>query len=266
MLSNKSNEELTAIASKLATHDESGPVLKELLVRWQEAQKDAARWHDHYVTLTADAELIQQYCVKQSQAVTDVLQILEVKTDELPPGQQLSIALLAEKIVPPLELKNSVNQIRATTLVDMKEAFDAEFFTSPRMKLLSDVDTMAIRYLVDRTFSRAIARLLYLPIGPVAPERDEDGYWCHPATALQPDWDESTPVQEYKDWYASHGLESVTLDLFDQDPELEERILDGESSLSEWEPEQPEGEGWFLFSVFSSEEGFHALFTRRLTD
>ncbi|HED2522664.1 TPA: hypothetical protein R4Y92_001402 [Klebsiella aerogenes] len=266
MLSNKSNEELTAIASKLATHDESGPVLKELLVRWQEAQKDAAQWHDHYVTLTAGTDLIQKWCIKQSEAVSDVLQILEVKTNELPPGQQLSIALLAEKIVPPLELRNSVNQIQATALVDMKGEFDSEFCTSPRMKLLSDVDTMAIRYLVDRTFSRAIARLLYLPIGPVTPERDENGYWCHPATALQPDWNESTPAQEYKDWYASHGLESITLDLFDQDPELEERILDGESSLNEWEPEQPEGDGWFLFSVFSSEDGFHADFTRRLTD
>ncbi|HCR0223081.1 TPA: hypothetical protein OMS29_004249 [Klebsiella aerogenes] len=266
MLSNKSNEELNAIASKLATHDESGPVLKELLVRWQEAQQSTERWHNHYVTLTADAMLIQQYCVKQSQAVGDLFKTLEMKIDDLSPGQQLSIALLAEKIVPPLNLQNSVNQIQATALVDMKGEFDAEFFASPRMKLFSDVDTMAIRYLVDRTFSRAIARLLYLPIGPVTPERDEDGYWCHPATALQPDWDESTPAQEYKDWYASHGLESVTLDLFDQDPELEERILDGESPLSEWEPEQPEGEGWFLFSVFSSEDGFHADFTRRLTD
>lgn len=264
-LQHKTDAELIETATKLAGYSEAGPVLKELLSRWQIQRQLADVQHQQMINLAAESELLHQHAVKQSDAVSEIITVLASVAPNLMPDQQLELSAGAEKLVPSLTLSNTVSQIRAVEVVDLLGALATQFSASARIQQMDPLDLMALSCCIDSVISRRLAELLYLPIGPVPVERDHIGRWSHPASALQPDWDESTPPAEIKDWFRSHGLEVKVVDLADQDDALFDRCMDDVAAVEEWEPTPPDGDGWFLFSIFDSEEGIHAEFTRHLS-
>ncbi|QIR27540.1 hypothetical protein [Kluyvera genomosp. 3] len=261
MFSNKTNEELIALATKMAGYSDAGAVLKEMVKRCQAQHELSEQQHEQSLTLAAESELIRQYAHKQAEAVEEVLKLLSDSTEPVSP---VVLAASAEKLVPTLTLDNVVNQISAVTLVDLRSAIDEMLAATPRISTISEMDKMAFTHCVNSVIARSIAELLYLPIGPVEVERGDDGYWTHPAAALQPDWDEGTSSAEMQDWYLAQGLEVKTVNLEDQDYDLQERILEEAGELREWDPLPPDGDGWFLFCIFDTESGAHAEFARRL--
>ncbi|HED3065053.1 TPA: hypothetical protein R4057_002006 [Kluyvera ascorbata] len=261
MLSNKTNEELIALATKMAGYSDAGAVLKEMVKRCQAQQELSEQQHEQSLTLAAESELIRQHARKQAEAVEEVLKLL---SDSNEPVSPVALAVSAEQLVPTLTLDNVVNQIRAVTLVDLRSAIEVMLAATPRISTISELDKMAFSHCVNSVIARSIAELLYLPIGPIEVDRGDDGYWLHPAAALQPDWDEGTSSAEMRDWYSAHGLEMQTVSMEDQRPNLHEKILDEAADLLDWSPEPPEGEDWFLFCIFDTEDGYFAEFARRL--
>ncbi|MFB5948416.1 hypothetical protein [Klebsiella pasteurii] len=233
MLTHKTDEELIDTATKLAGYSEAGAVLRELVKRWQVQCELSEQQHLQMITLAAESEVIRQ---RQQ-------------------GQPL--------VLPTLD--NVVNQLKAVALVELSADLHTAIQTSPRIASIIPMDVLAFTHCADSTIARAIAKLLYLPIGPVDVERNEDGYWTHPAAALQPDWDEGTASTEIQEWYRAQGLEVEIVNLEDQDYDLQDQILEGTATLREWDPLPPDGGGWFLFCIFDTENGAHAEFARRLT-
>lgn len=264
-LQHKTDAELIETATKLSGYSEAGPVLKELLSRWQVQRELADTQHQQMISLAAESELIHQHSMKQSGTVSEIINLLADITLNLTPDQQLLISTSAEKLVPSLTLDNAVNQIKAVELVDLQSALTRKLSESRRTQQMDALDLMALSCCIDSVLSHRLAELLYLPIGPTQVERDDIGRWSHPASALQPEWDESTPAIEIKNWFMSHDLEVRVVDLEDQDDVLFERCLDDFETLKEWDPIPPDGDGWFLFSIFDSEEGVHAEFARPIT-
>lgn len=232
MLTHKTDEELIATATKLAGYSDASAVLKELVRRWQVQRVLSEQQHLQMVTLAAESEIIRQH------------------------SQDLLASTPA--------LDNVVNQVKAISLVEVSAALHTAIQTSPRIASIIPMDVMAFTHCADSVIARTIAELLYLPIGPVEVERSEDGYWTHPAAALQPEWDEDTGSAEIQGWYRAQGLEVEIVDLEDQDFDLQESILEEAAELREWEPLPPDGDGWFLFCIFDTESGAHAEFVRRL--
>ena len=267
MLSQKTDEDLIATAIKVAGYNEAGPLLKELLNRWQLQRDQSDQVHQQMLEIAGESEVIRQHSIQQTQSVGNILSHLATIAPSLSPEIQVAVANSVEKLKPCPALTNTVKQIQAIAILDLQTDLDDLFKSNLRIAAISQQDQYAVSCCVRSVLSRHLAQLLYLPIGPVAPERDGDGYWSHPAIALQPDgWDESTPTSDIKAWYASQGLEVSIVNLEDQDGDLLDRIWDDKSTLTEWDPVPPDGDGWFLFSIFDSEEGFHAEFARRIAD
>lgn len=258
-LQHKTDAKLIETATKLAGYSEAGPVLKELLSRWQVQRQLADVQHQQMINLAAESELLHLHAMKQSNAVSEVIKLL---SDNSAPVSPVTLTTSVEKLVPTLTLDNAVNQLRATEVVDLQSALANKLSESGRIQQLDNLDLMALSHCIDTIISQRLAELLYLPIGPAPVERDEVGYWTHPAAALQPDWDESTSPAEITDWFMSHALEQKIVTLEDQNDALYERCLENFEALNEWEPMPPDGDGWFLFSIFDGEDGVYAEFVR----
>lgn len=98
--------------------------------------------------------------------------------------------------------------------------------------------------------------------GPAVVSRDDDGFWCHPAA---PDFYEGTPAETYAAWYADKSLEIKGHYMESRSEVLTERWDQGDmSAVAEWQPEPPEGEGWYLWSIFDTEDGPYCEFARRI--
>lgn len=97
-------------------------------------------------------------------------------------------------------------------------------------------------------------------IRPALVARDPDGSWLHPACPISDD--ETFNLQA---WLAGHGFGSafVSMESDDLDDKLYERHA-AEGSFLFWEPKAPDGDGWFLFALYDTEDGPHACFTRPL--
>ncbi|MFV4850634.1 hypothetical protein ACNJNU_13725 [Citrobacter freundii] len=261
-LQHKTDAEIIETAKKLAGYSEAGAVLKELVKRWQVQRELSEQQHQQSLTLAAECDLIRQHAKKQSDTVSEVIKLL---SDNSAPVSPVTLAVSIEKLVPTLMLDNAVNQLRATEVVDLQSGLANKLSESGRIQQLDNLDLMALSHCIDSVISQRLAELLYLPIGPAPVERDEVGYWTHPAAALQPDWDESTPPAEITDWFMSHALEQKIVTLEDQNDALYKRCLENFEALNEWEPMPPDGDGWFLFSIFDSEDGVYAEFVRPIT-
>lgn len=91
-------------------------------------------------------------------------------------------------------------------------------------------------------------------------ERDENGYWTHPAW---PPFDE-----EYipRSWFIDRGLEVATVDFHDEVPEhvSDAYFDDCDCNCSGWEPSRPDGEGWFIFSIHEYEDGPVCVWVRQV--
>lgn len=97
--------------------------------------------------------------------------------------------------------------------------------------------------------------------GPAVVVQDADGFWAHPAT---PQFEESTPYSECMDWYSKQGLEVKGHYMEGDSDDLTARWDDGDlSAVADWQPSVPEGEGWYLWSIFDTEDGPYCEFARR---
>jgi len=98
-------------------------------------------------------------------------------------------------------------------------------------------------------------------IGPVPIERDENGWWSHPAI---PNFDED--VDSYLAWVKAIGLE-MKYKALESDPDhplYDAWFEHGECNASSWSPEEPVGDGWFTFSIHDSEDGPIWAWARRV--
>lgn len=93
-----------------------------------------------------------------------------------------------------------------------------------------------------------VPQIFALPV-----ERDENGCWIHPEYDKLCDGREHVPSEEFDAWLKTNGLEwdyelrDESFDFLDDAPY--------ESDFSEWQPESPDGEGWFIGSIHDSEDG-----------
>lgn len=88
-------------------------------------------------------------------------------------------------------------------------------------------------------------------IEPAEIDRDELGYWWHPALPedVEEDFDLEAYVQE-------QGMETLLIRLDSDDTNPVWITYDeGVPDVSAWEPTPPEGEGWFLLAIFDTEIG-----------
>lgn len=88
-------------------------------------------------------------------------------------------------------------------------------------------------------------------IQPVAIERDEHGFWTHPAW---PSMDEE--LIPYA-WFDDRGLEIKQVDFEYDAPETLQAAWyhDGTADCTSWNPTQPAGDSWFIFSIHDTEDG-----------
>ena len=88
-------------------------------------------------------------------------------------------------------------------------------------------------------------------------KRDEYGNWTHPEYEKFCDDREVVPESEFNDWLSANGLTWQVVYRSDS--------LDGgpdESDFSGWEPEKPEGDGWFVGSIHDTEDGAVCIWLR----
>lgn len=83
-------------------------------------------------------------------------------------------------------------------------------------------------------------------------ERDEDGSYCHP------DFFEGEFLNhEFNAWLLGNGLECSLewMECDDNATALFELYLEKDAGFAHWEPERPEGEGWFTGAIYDTESG-----------
>jgi len=90
-------------------------------------------------------------------------------------------------------------------------------------------------------------------IAPLPVERDQYGYWTHPAYEDFCDGREHIPTAEFNAWMDANGLE-WTVDY--RDEEEIDPTIDG-YDISTWQPETPVGDGWFVGSIHDTEPVVH---------
>lgn len=101
---------------------------------------------------------------------------------------------------------------------------------------------------------------LTLELVEIPVERDENGYWSHPA------WDaifcdrEGMSRNELKSRLASKNLECTFIELeCDYSTESEDAVYRyferGDRDVSDWNPAPPEGDGWFIVSIHETDDG-----------
>ena len=88
-------------------------------------------------------------------------------------------------------------------------------------------------------------------------ERTEDGYFCHPAYSDLFRGRDGISQEEYDGWLKENNLEDCLVYLENSDDEAtRERFFEtGDPDLSSWNPERPEGDGWFIGCIADHEDG-----------
>lgn len=266
-LRHRTNDELFATARELSKYHETGPVLKELMRRHQQLADSNETLRNQLAELAADAETVRIHSLEQAQTAQEILELLATNAPQLSPTTQMLAARLAGEIAPCPALDNAVAVVRASELADLHYLLGHALAEDERVQAIGHMDRLAFTHRLSAAINHRIAELTSLPVRAVTVERDSDGFWSHPAMALQPDWDESTSGAEMQAWFKSHSLETEIVNLEDQDGDLLDRWLedtDSTVSLTEWDPVPPAGDGWFLFSIFDGEDGVYAQFARQI--
>ena len=100
-------------------------------------------------------------------------------------------------------------------------------------------------------------------IAPAEVTRDEYGQWWHPDL---PDWEEGTPGTVIREWISANGLEISNWVMEDmEDPKAYEKAMAAPNGpCSVWNPEPPEGEGWFLLGICDTENGPSCTWVRHI--
>ncbi|EBU3913304.1 hypothetical protein CWK15_18100 [Salmonella enterica] len=89
-------------------------------------------------------------------------------------------------------------------------------------------------------------------------ERDQEGYWTHPAYDQFCDGREFISTDEFNAWLEANGLEWKVS--YRNDEEIDPDVYG--CDISAWEPEAPEGEGWFVGSIHDTEDGAVCIWLR----
>lgn len=89
-------------------------------------------------------------------------------------------------------------------------------------------------------------------ISEVTVERDASGYWSHPAFEALFGGREYVSDSEFRGWLHGLGMEHTTVVLDDEDSAAYQAWAES-GSLAGWEPERPEGEGWFTAAIYDAE-------------
>ena len=89
-------------------------------------------------------------------------------------------------------------------------------------------------------------------------ERDQYGYWTHPALAAFCDGREHIAYDEFNTWASANELE-WRVEYRDED-EIEQHG-DG-YDISTWQPSGPKGDGWFVGSIHDTEDGAVCIWLR----
>jgi hypothetical protein len=85
-------------------------------------------------------------------------------------------------------------------------------------------------------------------------ERCHYGAWIHPALDALHGEREIVPDDEFNQWMDANGLEHV-ITIMDQDePSMALAEWETLGSFSAWEPEKPDGDGWFVGSIHDTED------------
>lgn len=105
--------------------------------------------------------------------------------------------------------------------------------------------------------------LLAKPILPILDiQRDECGYWDHPDIPwhLLPEDADSRP------WLLELGFESHFDGLCLEDSAVSDAYFESDDpDCSAWNPQPPDGEGWFLASIYDTEDGPYACWIKPVT-
>lgn len=95
---------------------------------------------------------------------------------------------------------------------------------------------------------------------PMEPARDHLGFWTHP----------DYPATEYGDaslefWVDILGHEHSFIMLFEDDAakKVSERYFDVGGGVADWQPTKPDGDGWFIASIYDTEEGPACIWLRK---
>lgn len=101
-----------------------------------------------------------------------------------------------------------------------------------------------------------VERIDRLQLEPVEVARDALGWWSHPGY-LAEYGDDEISGEECASWFARHRLESAQTLMSDEvKPEVAEAYFnDGQCNCSAWAIKPPPGAGWFLLSIYDSEDG-----------
>ena len=98
-------------------------------------------------------------------------------------------------------------------------------------------------------------------IQPAPVVRDEYGMFAHPD---MPDFDEGDG-DKCKAWIATRGLQVKMVSLeYHSDEAVSERYFEaGDPDCSYWEPDRPDGEGWFCLAIHDTDDGPVCWWARR---
>lgn len=98
-------------------------------------------------------------------------------------------------------------------------------------------------------------------IQPARVVRDEYGMFAHPD---MPDFDEGDG-DKCKAWIAAQGLQVKMVSLeYHSDEAVSQRYFEaGDPDCSYWEPDRPDGEGWFCLAIHDTDDGPVCWWARR---
>ncbi|AVV37319.1 hypothetical protein [Pantoea vagans] len=97
-----------------------------------------------------------------------------------------------------------------------------------------------------------------MSIKPLEVQRDQYGYWSHPDYLAFCDGREFISTEEFDQWMSDHGLKwKVNY----RDEDMLDPTVDG-CDISAWQPESPEGGGWFVGSIHDTEDGAVCIWLR----
>lgn len=82
-------------------------------------------------------------------------------------------------------------------------------------------------------------------------ERDEYGCWTHPEYEKFCAGREYISTEEFDAWMKENNLQWTIRSMDEDDFDLDA----AGSDIAAWEPERPEGEGWFVGSIHDTEDG-----------
>jgi len=100
-------------------------------------------------------------------------------------------------------------------------------------------------------------------IQPARVERHAGGCWWHPDLPCFEEGD--GVIAAWGQWLDAQQLQAQLVLLADQFPELLEHYFSSVEGFDCWQPQAPEGDGWFLLCLADTEDGPAAWWARRVT-